>query len=85
MRSSRLNSVKTMSEECAPYTTKITPPETAQIRLVGSPASVQTTTAWLRAQGLDIKSASSNRPSRKEAGNVVRYLVAITPIKGATG
>ena len=50
---------------------KITyPPETLEIRLLGSPTTVARTAAWLRAQGLVVQSESSDRPSREAAGQV---------------
>ncbi len=59
--------------------TKITPAEHVEIRLVGTPAAVAAAAAWLRAQGLDIQEESSDRASRKNRGQVLRYLVARAP------
>ncbi len=69
-----------MTEKRPTYHTKITPPETIKIRLTGTPSNVAATAAWLRAAGLSIERESSDRPSRKEAGAVLRYLVAGVPV-----
>ena len=68
-----------MSEQRAPYCTGRPAPATVQIRLSGSPAEVAATVAWLQAAGLDVREESGDRPSRKVAGSVLRYLVATVP------
>ncbi len=49
---------------------------TIQIRLIGPAPDVANLTALLRRSGLQIESDSGDRPSRKEAGHVLRYIEA---------
>ncbi len=51
-------------------------------RIYFTPSNVAATAAWLRAAGLSIERESSDRTSRKEAGVVLRYLVARVPATG---